>query len=67
MTDATESLRSEMAPTGVLRAGINMGNPVIAQRDAGGGDPRGVGPALAALLAKQLAVTLRYVVFDTEG
>ena len=67
MTDVTESLRSEMAPTGVLRAGINMGNPVIAQRDAGGGDPRGVGPALAALLAKQLAVPVRYVVFDTAG
>jgi polar amino acid transport system substrate-binding protein len=63
----TESLRSEMAPTGVLRAGINVGNPVIAQRDAQGGDPRGVGPALAALLAKQLDVPVRYVVYETAG
>jgi polar amino acid transport system substrate-binding protein len=56
-----------MAPTGVLRAGINLGNPVIAQRDAQGGDPRGVGPALAVLLAKQLHIPVRYVVYDTAG
>ena len=62
-----ESLRTEMAPTGVLRAGINVGNPVIAQRDPGGGDPRGVGPALAGLLAKRLDVPVRYVIFETAG
>ena len=56
-----------MAPTGVLRAGINIGNPVIAQRDAQGGNPRGVGPALAALLAKQVGVPVRYVVYETAG
>jgi len=63
----SDKARAELAPTGVLRAGINVGNPVIAQRDAGGGDPRGVGPALAALLAKQLGVPVRYVIFDTAG
>jgi len=67
MGGISESLRCEMAPTGVLRAGINLGNPVIAQRDAQGGDPRGVGPALAALLAKQLDVPVRYIVFETAG
>ena len=67
MKEVTASLRSEMAPTGTLRAGINVGNPVIAQRDARGGDPRGVGPALAALLAERLEVPVRYVVFETAG
>ena len=67
MERVTQALRSEMAPTGVLRAGINVGNPVIAQRDAQGGDPRGVGPALAALLAKQLELPVRYVVYETAG
>lgn len=67
METVTESLRSEMAPTGVLRAGINVGNPVIAQRDAQGGDPRGIGPALGAQLAKQLGMPVRYVVFETAG
>src|SRR5262245_44012274 len=56
-----------MAPTGVLRAGINIGNPVIVQRDAQGGDPRGVGPALAAFLARELDVPVRYVVYETAG
>ena len=67
MERVTQALRSEMAPTGVLRAGINVGNPVIAQRDARGGDPRGVGPALAALLARQLDVPVSYVVYETAG
>ncbi len=63
----TDLLRAALAPTGILRAGINLGNPVIAQRDPAGGDPRGVGPALAGLLAKRLDVPVRYVVFDTAG
>ena len=33
---APETIVSELAPQGVLRAGINFGNPVIAQRDAAG-------------------------------
>jgi len=67
MEGVTETLRSEMAPTGVLRAGINIGNPVIAQRDAQGGNPRGVGPALAALVARELGVPMRYLVYETAG
>ncbi len=64
---APETIVSELAPQGVLRAGINFGNPVIAQRDAAGGEPRGVGPALARELANRLRVPLRYVGFETAG
>jgi polar amino acid transport system substrate-binding protein len=67
MGKAREALRFEMAPAGVLRAGINLGNPVIAQRDAQGGNPRGVGPELAALAAKRLELPVRYVVYETAG
>jgi len=63
----TAALRSEIARTGVFRAGINLGNPVIAQRGARGGDPRGVGPALAAALAAKLGLPVRYVVYETAG
>jgi polar amino acid transport system substrate-binding protein len=63
----TEAIVFELAPEGVLRAGINFGNPVIAQRDAGGGDPRGVGPSLARELANHLRVPIRYVGFETAG
>src|SRR5512132_377425 len=62
-----DSLRAEMAPHGVLRAGVNFGNPVIAQKDAGGGEPRGVGPALARELARRLGAAIEYVTFDTAG
>src|SRR6266498_554235 len=31
------ALRSEFAPTGTLRVGVNFGNPVIAQQDPAGG------------------------------
>lgn len=35
-----------LAPSGTLRAAINFGNPVLAQRDATG-EPRGVSVELA--------------------
>jgi len=64
---APESLRHEFAPEGVLRAGINLGNPVIAQKDPAGGAPRGVGPDLARELAKRLGLAIEYVTYDTAG
>ena len=57
----------ELAPSGVLRVGINLGNPVIAQPDPGGGDPRGVGPALGRELARRAAVAVRFVKYETAG
>lgn len=61
------ALREELAPGGVLRVGTNFGNPVIAQADPAGGDPRGIGPALARELARRLGVPVRYVAYDTAG
>jgi polar amino acid transport system substrate-binding protein len=62
-----DSLQREFAPKGVLRAGVNLGNPVIAQKDPAGGAPRGVGPDLARELAKRLGVGIEYVTYDTAG
>ena len=61
------SLRSEFAPTGTLRAAVNFGNIVIAQKDPAGGDPRGVGPDLAREMARRLGVPIQYVTYDTAG
>jgi polar amino acid transport system substrate-binding protein len=36
------ALVSAVAPGGVLRASINLGNPILANRDAVSGDPAGV-------------------------
>jgi polar amino acid transport system substrate-binding protein len=55
----------ELAPTGKLRAAINLGNPVLAQGDAKG--PRGVTVDLATELAKRLGVPLELVPFDGAG
>lgn len=62
-----DHVRKEFVPHGVLRAGINLGNPVIAQADAAGGEPRGVGPALARGLAARLGVPVTFTTYDTAG
>jgi polar amino acid transport system substrate-binding protein len=55
-----------LAPTGTLRAAINYGNPVLAQKD-GSGEPRGVSADLARELAPRLGVPLEFVAFDAAG
>ena len=53
--------RAELAPTGVLRAGINLSNGLlVTSRDAATGDPVGVAPSVAAELARRLGVAVRY-------
>jgi polar amino acid transport system substrate-binding protein len=34
MTTSTPDIATDLAPTGVLRASINLGNPVLAQGSA---------------------------------
>ena len=57
----------ELAPNGKLRAAINFGNIVLAQKDPAGGEPRGVSGELARELAKRLGVPIEYVTFDAAG
>jgi polar amino acid transport system substrate-binding protein len=64
---APESVRSEMAPGGVLRAGFNLGNPTVVQKDAAGGPLRGVGPDLARELARRLGARIEYVTYDAAA
>ena len=54
-------------PTGRLRASINLGNPVLAGRDAATAEARGVSVDLARAFAQHLGVELALVVFDTAG
>src|SRR5258708_29926361 len=58
---------SELAPSGRLRAAINFGNTVLAQKDPASGEPRGVSAELARELAKRLAVPIEFVTFDAAG
>jgi polar amino acid transport system substrate-binding protein len=57
----------DLAPTGKLRAAINLGNTVLAQTDAATGKPKGITVDLATELAKRLGVPLELVTFDAAG
>lgn len=61
-----ETLRAEMAPGGVLRAGINLGNPTVVQKDPGG-ELRGVGPGLARELARRLGARVEFVTYESAA
>jgi polar amino acid transport system substrate-binding protein len=56
-----------LTPTGKLRASINLGNPILANRDAATGEPVGVSIDLARAFAAQLGVELELQVFDTAS
>jgi polar amino acid transport system substrate-binding protein len=66
MTTDTETV-AHFTPTGTLRASINMGNPILAGRDATSGEPVGVSIDLARAFAQRLGVGVELVVFDTAG
>ena len=58
-----------MAPhaNGQLRASINLGNPILANKDPATGLPVGVSVDLARALAQKLHLKLELVVFDSAG
>lgn len=60
------AVMAELAPQGTLRAAINYGNPVLAQRGADGA-PTGVSVALARALAERLGVPLQLITYDAAG
>lgn len=61
------TLAATFAPTGRLRASINLGNPILANKDPATGQPAGVSVDLAGALAQRLGVALELLVFDTAG
>jgi len=61
-----EHIVQALAPTGVLRASINLGNPILAGRDTAG-EPAGVSVDLARAFAQQLGVALELMVWDSAG
>jgi polar amino acid transport system substrate-binding protein len=63
MSDGTAGIASDLAPGGVLRAAINLGNPVLAQGTAA--EPRGVTIDIGREIAARLGVGVEFVCFDT--
>ena len=66
MTSTTDLIRA-FAPTGTLRASINLGNPILANKNPSTGEPFGVSIDLANAFAKRLGVGIELVVFDAAG
>jgi polar amino acid transport system substrate-binding protein len=60
-------VRGDLAPTGELHVAINLGNPVLAQRDEVTGKLGGVSVALANELAKELGIAVKLTPYDAAG
>lgn len=58
---------AELAPTGVLRAGINLSNFLLVTGRGPRGEPEGVAPDLARGIAQRLGVSVSYVPFAGPG
>jgi polar amino acid transport system substrate-binding protein len=63
----TKELINTIAPTGKLRASINLGNPILANKSAETAKPFGISVDLANAFANKLGLELELVVFDSAG
>ncbi len=63
----SKTVLSELAPTGLLRAGINMANFLLVTGKSATGDPEGVAPDMAREIATRLGVPVSYVPYKTPG
>jgi polar amino acid transport system substrate-binding protein len=58
---------AELAPTGVLRAALNLSNFLLVSAKTADGGPAGVAPDMAAEIARRLGVPVTYVPYKTPG
>ena len=62
-----DRVREGLAPSGILRVGLNMGNILLTRGDPGGGEPRGVAPDIARELARRVGVPVKFVPYGSSG
>lgn len=67
LAGASSAARMELAPTGTLRAGMNLGNNLFTWKDRATGELQGVSVDLMRELAARLGVPLELVVHATPG
>jgi polar amino acid transport system substrate-binding protein len=63
--EPSPAVRSELAPTGTLRVGINYGNFLLVTSMTP--EPRGVAPDVGRALGQRLGVPVEFMSFDTAG
>jgi polar amino acid transport system substrate-binding protein len=66
-TPVPDAARLELAPTGKLRAGMNLGNTLFTRKDAANGELRGVSVDIMRELASRLGVPVEFIVYATPG
>ena len=59
----SSAIIGQLAPTGVLRAGVNLSNFLLVTGRSANGDPEGVSPDMAKAIADRLGVPVKYVPF----
>lgn len=62
-----EAARTDLAPTGKLRGGMNLSNTLFTKKDATSGEIYGVSVDLMRELAARLGVPVEFVVYATPG
>ena len=63
----SQEVISELAPTGVLRTAIKLGNFLLVTGRSPSGDPEGVAPDMARETASRLGVPVAYVPYARPG
>lgn len=63
----SDQARAELAPTGTLRAAINMMNPLLVTGRTRDGGPAGVAPDMASAIAERLGVSVAHLPFASPG
>jgi polar amino acid transport system substrate-binding protein len=67
MSNVPAAVIAQLAPTGVLRAGINMSNFLLVVGKTPSGDPTGPSPSMAAAIAEALGVPLQLVPYASPS
>lgn len=62
-----DAARAQLAPTGKLRAGMNLGNTLFTTKDSASGELRGVSVDLMRELASRLGMPVEFIVHATPG
>ena len=63
----SDVVKQQLAPTGVLRAGINLSNFLLVSSTAADGSPKGISPDIANLVASTLDLPCELVCFERPG
>lgn len=67
MTQVSSALRSDLAPTGKLRVGLNFSNYLLAAKDPVSAAPRGIAVDLAQELGRRAGMPVEFIGFDSGG